>query len=69
MSERLDELESRLAFQDQLLEELNQVVSRQDGEILRLKNELKILKGRVQELNAAMPGQTFNPDDEVPPHY
>jgi SlyX protein len=66
---RMDELESRLAFQDDLIENLNEVISRQDREILNLVQKLKELDGRINDLaaSAAAPGGSM--EQEVPPHY
>lgn len=66
---RIDELESRLAFQDDLIENLNEVITRQDREILNLVQKLKELEGRINDLaaSAAAPGGSI--EQEVPPHY
>ena len=66
---RMDELESRLAFQDDLIENLKAVISRQDREILNLVQKLKELDGRINDLaaSAAAPGGSM--EQEVPPHY
>ena len=65
---RLNDLESRMAFQDDLIERLNEVVARQDREILELKNRLKDLQLRIREL-AAAPADGAPPGHEIPPHY
>jgi len=66
---RIDELESRMAFQDDLIENLNQVVARQDREILQLQRQLEELQARFRELDEseapAGPAAGF----EIPPHY
>lgn len=66
---RLDELESRLAFQDDLIESLNETVARQDRDIARLQLKLKTLGEKLDDLGeaAAIPGAA--PGHEVPPHY
>ena len=68
-ADRVDELESRLAFQDDLIENLNEVVSRQDQELRVLKQQVAGLIDRVKEVSEAgsMAGPTS--DFEVPPHY
>ena len=66
---RLDELESRLAFQDDTIENLNGVVTRQDREIRALHLQLAELRARFKELaDASQPG-IASADFEVPPHY
>jgi SlyX protein len=64
---RIEELESQLAFQDKLYETLNSVVTRQDGEILELKRQLKLLSERLKEIDE-MP-TPIQPGEEIPPHY
>lgn len=66
---RLDELESQLAFQDELHAKLNEVVARQDREIAHLTKQLEALARRLKDLGEAIPGEPAGPADEVPPHY
>jgi len=63
---RLDELESRLAFQDDVIEKLDSVVTRQNLEILRLTESLNDLKEALKEVATAVPGSA---ESEAPPHY
>ena len=67
LARRVEELESQLAFQDELFASLNSVVARQDGEILELKRQLVLLNERIKEFGDAIPGS--GPQDETPPHY
>lgn len=66
---RLDELESRLAFQDDLIESLNETIARQDRELGRLELRVKALADKLNDFaeSAAMPGASS--EHEVPPHY
>ena len=64
---RVDELESRLAFQDDTIDSLNQVVARQDAELRNLKLQLQELSGRLKELNDVGPETASG--HEPPPHY
>lgn len=66
---RLDELESRLAFQDDLIESLNEIIARQDRELGRLELRVKALGEKLNDFaeSADMPGPS--PGHEVPPHY
>lgn len=66
---RLDELESRLAFQDDLIESLNEIIARQDRELGRLELRVKALGEKLNDFaeSAEMPGAS--PGHEVPPHY
>jgi len=65
---RLDELESRLAFQDDLIESLNKVITRQDREISNMASQLKDLITRVAD-QAETAGPGTEPEHEIPPHY
>lgn len=64
---RIDELESQVAFQDELIESLNSTVAKQDREFLELKHQLGRLSERLKEIGDATPGEA--PQDETPPHY
>jgi len=64
---RIDELESQVAFQDELIETLNSTVAKQDREFLELKHQLGRLSERLKEIGDATPGEA--PQDETPPHY
>ena len=65
--ERFIELESRLAHQDQVLLELNDVVTGQQARLMQLEELCRALLERVRSLgDGAPPG---DPADEKPPHY
>ena len=65
--ERFIDLETRLAHQDQLLNELNEVVTGQQARIMDLEELCRALLERVRSLgDGVTPG---NPADERPPHY
>jgi SlyX protein len=63
---RITELDTKLAFAEDLLETLNQTVIRQQGQIDLLQQQLRLLHQRLQE---ALPDDARTPRDEVPPHY
>lgn len=67
LARRVEELESQLAFQDELHDSLNAVVAKQDSEIIELKRQLILLSERIKEFGDAIPGA--GPQDETPPHY
>jgi SlyX protein len=66
---RLEDLETRLAFQDDLIDKLNEVIARQDRELMELSRRLKALETRMSDMAeaASLPGGTAG--HEVPPHY
>ena len=63
---RLAEIEAKLTFAEDLLEELNRTVYRQQQQIDRLQQELRALR---ETLDTAGPAEPIPPGDEVPPHY
>ncbi|MBI6466854.1 SlyX family protein [Proteus mirabilis] len=67
IEELLIQLESKIAFQDVTIEELNQVVTQQQIEISRFKEALKIVTERLKSSQSSM---LARPEDETPPpHY
>jgi len=67
---RVDEVEIRLAFQEDTIEALNKIVAEQDKRIQRLEEGIRQLYKEVQEhRNQDDDIQPFDPANEVPPHY
>jgi SlyX protein len=67
MENRLIELETRLAFQDHTLQELNSVIVRQQQEIAALTREIEILKAQFKTLAPELVASRG--DETPPPHY
>jgi len=65
--ERFIDLETRLAHQDQLLHELNDVVTAQQARLMALEELCRALIDRVRA--AGDDGDAGDPLDERPPHY
>jgi len=65
LGDRLDRLESRLMFQDDTIEKLNQAITAQWREIDILTRQVASLSERLKEAEANTPG----PGNEPPPHY
>ncbi|MDH4056030.1 MAG: SlyX family protein [Gammaproteobacteria bacterium] len=65
--DRFIDLETRLAYQDQLLSELNDVVTAQQAKIMQLEELCKALIQRVRSAGEGLP--EGDPADERPPHY
>ena len=65
LTERIDTLETRLAYQDDTIETLNQTITAQWKQIDTLTRQLAQFSERLQEAEANAPG----PTNERPPHY
>ena len=66
MERRLTELEIKASFNEDLLDQLNQVIVRQQQEIDLLLREVRQIKQHLPDGNSATQQQ---PGDELPPHY
>ena len=64
---RVIELEQRLAFQDDLLQKLDDALASQQRQILDLEHQLKVLIDHVKRLEQG--GGQATAEDEKPPHY
>jgi SlyX protein len=67
VEERLIELEIRSTHQERIIEELNEIVCRQEQAIERLERDLSLLREQVQQLQPSM-NATID-EEEPPPHY
>jgi SlyX protein len=66
LQERVTELEIKASYTEDLLEQLNMTIYRQQQQIDLLVNEVRELKRQVPE---GGPGGPRNLRDELPPHY
>lgn len=65
--ERIIELEIKVAYQEDLVQELNKVVSMQQQQIDRLEAVCKLLNERISSISANL--SMVPPGEELPPHY
>src|SRR5260370_11706991 len=65
LSERVDALEMRVAYQDDTIETLNQTITAQWQQIDALTRQLAELRERLQDAKRNAPA----PVNEPPPHY
>jgi len=66
MEDRLTELETKLSFAEDLIDELNRVVYRQQAQIDLMQQQITMLHQQVQ---AVMPEDKRDIREEIPPHY
>ncbi len=67
MKDRLTELEIKTSLTEDLVEELNRTVYRQQQQIDLLQAQLRLLYGQMQA--TPEPAEPRNLRDEIPPHY
>lgn len=67
LTERLDELESRFAFQDELIGVLNPQVAHQEKRIASLEEELRSLRRELGMLRTALSHDATT--EAPPPHF
>jgi SlyX protein len=65
LSDRIDALETRLTFQDEIIETLNKTITAQWQQIDALTRQVANLGERLQEAETHAPGAA----NEPPPHY
>ena len=67
LNDRIETLESRLAFDGYTVEQLNDEVTTQGRELDRLKHQIQLL---VDKLQSVQPSQIASMAEETPPpHY
>ena len=65
--ERITELESRVAFQEDALDKLNDVIAQQDKTIFELKKLITVFNQQLKTVGQESQDSSFN--DAPPPHY
>ncbi|AXS79688.1 SlyX family protein [Dechloromonas sp. HYN0024] len=66
MESRITELEIKISYTEDLVEELNRLVYRQQEQIDLLFREIRSLREQAQ---SAQPNEQRSLRDELPPHY
>jgi SlyX protein len=65
--DHLIELETKLAYQEDMIQELNSVICRQQDQIDDLIAKFGLLVERANELSSK--ASLARAEDEIPPHY
>ena len=68
MEQRIIELETRLTFQEKMVEDLNSVIVRQQDQIDELAETIKVLKRELKRIIWEKP-ETAKVEESIPPHY
>lgn len=66
MEDRIETLETKLMAAEDLLDELNRTVWRQQQELALLREHMRQL---AQQVKTIQPGSPLRPEDEIPPHW
>jgi len=69
MDSRLTELETRVAFQDDLLETLNRIVADQQRQMTLMQREIRMLHDQLKSLSPSDLASSTEQEQERPPHY
>ncbi|MFV5501588.1 MULTISPECIES: SlyX family protein [Acinetobacter] len=65
----IEDLQVRIAFLDDLVEQLNDQVAKQSLEIADLKQQMQLLYQRVESSDLSKGIAEFDPVADRPPHY
>ncbi|MEZ7964662.1 MAG: SlyX family protein [Pseudomonadales bacterium] len=66
--DQVDGLEMKIAFQEDLLQKLDDAVFAQQQQILLLEDQVRVLSEQLQQIATARP-EAMSAVDERPPHY
>lgn len=67
MEDRFERIETKISFSEDLLDELNHTVYRQQQQIERLQAQVRHLYERLQDTSSSTRARDLH--DEIPPHY
>ena len=65
----IEDLQVRIAFLDDLVEQLNEQLARQSQEIADLQKQMQLLYQRVEAADLSEGVAPFDPMTNKPPHY
>ena len=69
LSAPIEDLQVRIAFLDDLVEQLNDQVARQSADITDLKAQMQLIYQRIESADLSEGIAAFDPMTNRPPHY
>lgn len=72
LEQRIIELETKVAFQDDTIAQLNDELSHHQDSIRQLQEQIRLLGSRFKEIREHMQAESEGSSDivhEIPPHY
>lgn len=72
LEERMEALESQLAYQEHWLDTLDQAIANKEKRLAHMERLSELMQRRLHEQQQALQGlddDEYRPEDEVPPHY
>ncbi len=69
LQQRIDELETRVAFQEDNLSELDKVIAAQDALLAKQQLQLQLLAEKFKGMESKLDQPITIGGDERPPHY
>jgi SlyX protein len=69
LGDELIELQTRIAYQEDTITQLNNVVTKQDADIIQLQQQMRLLAKRLDELSFSQNDGSEEITNERPPHY
>ncbi len=69
MNDKLIDLQTRVAYQEDTLIHLDQVITKQDADIVQLQQQVRLLAKRLDESLFAQEQSGDGEFNERPPHY
>lgn len=67
MSDQIEDLQTRISYQEASIDELTRTVTEQQRRLAELTHMVEQLRQQVRDLSVSSPGQSQ--DHEPPPHY
>ena len=66
MEDQIAKLEEQIAFQEDVIQKLDDALADQQKQLLRAEKRIELIMGQLRKIEA---NQMSFSDEEVPPHY